>query len=240
MNMHEFLTIEYEDLASKFEITQSLLKERFFVFQRFLRILDNWWDRGLRPSDPFSTTFRLLVEKLGNVNYGNSSKDLIIYDDDINFNINSCSDKHVSVIGNKRNNNYNNNNNNNTYTNTNINKINNKNNSSTKNINDRISGEIEIVRLSDPSSLLSAWSPINRAYGWNVPLSVLTAVSTGIGGTVLSVLYCFVLDSIVTCCVVLHYIVLHGICVVHFLYFYCISICICIVLCNIVLYCIVL
>ena len=41
----------------------------------------------------------------------------------------------------------------------------------------------EYVRLSDSSVLLSEWLPMSRAYAWNVPLTVLSALSRRIEGT---------------------------------------------------------
>lgn len=178
----DFLDTKLEHISSTFGITQSLLRERFIVYQRFLRILDVWWGRGLRPSDPYSATFKMLADTLTvetDVSYlcegrpgeregegegedGAPSDGTVPYtagSSDANFTGASHSCRNDSNISSSC-------------------------SSVTRHdvLDAQHTTHDEIVRLSPTPALLLSWSPVNRAYGWNVPLSVLTSLSKRIGG----------------------------------------------------------
>lgn len=196
----DFLDAKLESVSSSFNMTQSLLRERFIIFQRFLRILDAWWGRGLRPSDPYSATFKMLadtltvdtdesylcegrsMEKEREEKEEEEGEDGVPSDRTVPYTGGLVDENLVGPSRSYRTND-------NTTNNSNSNNNNDSNSSSSCSsitrqdlLDTKHTTRDEIVRLSLTSALLLSWSPLNRAYGWNVPLSVLTSLSKRIGG----------------------------------------------------------
>jgi hypothetical protein len=138
-------------------------------------VIDAWWDQGLRPSDPYTGSFKYLADNgidtarstptprnpltsqpHDYIKKEVSSKEHILNDrrihDTKKDNINNHDDN-----DNDNDNDYNNNNNSNNQNDDSCHGSDNNNNDNTK-----------TITIASPDDLLLSWQPLNRAYGWGI------------------------------------------------------------------------
>ena len=134
---NHFLYIEKGTLEESFRIAPTVLQARFSVYQHLLRLLDQWWDKGVRPDDAYLT-------RENRVNIAGSSEFRSMKDvsgDDC-WGVFEGSDA-LELEG---------------------------------------GGSSLDVQVAYSSLLLQSWVPLSRAYGWGVPIELLSALASAAGG----------------------------------------------------------
>jgi hypothetical protein len=164
-------------------------------------VIDAWWDQGLRPSDPYTGSFKYLADNGIDTARSNPtprnpltsqpqeyikkevlSKEHMLHD-------NRMHDTKKDTI--------NDNHNDNNSDNNNIN-INNNDNSRHGNDNNN-NANAKAITIASPDDLLLSWQPLNRAYGWGISSTVLSTISNHIGGLAGKIMDTKPLDVVTGC-----------------------------------------
>lgn len=180
----DLLSFEPSRVESEMDVTQSLLLTRFAVYRQVLQLLDKWWELGHRPGDTYRDVYRstflgsLMLPFRGPSASAPSQSGQ-------SSNERESSGKAPKSRPRKRRNSFQG--------------LRKATESKFKwgNVDARQGESVEIAPL---ESLMQSWVPLNRAYGWGVPLETLTLMGGRIGGKRGSVELDSDLSAVQGCC----------------------------------------
>lgn len=161
----DLLSFEPSRVESEMDITQSLLLTRFAVYRQVLQLLDKWWELGHRPGDTYREVYRSAF--LGSLMLPFRGPTASAPQQPGQSSERASTNKAPKSRQRKRRNSF-----------QGLRKA-----TASKfkwgNVDARQGETLELAPL---ESLMQSWVPLNRAYGWGVPLEKLSLMGGRIGG----------------------------------------------------------